>query len=454
MTAQGLSLPLAQTVNPAMVQSANAALSAPGSRFVAAPGTGQTGALPAGTDASFTAALLTSGSPGQAGTVNFLNPAQGIPELATVQAASANPARLFRALPAGAAPQISPENLRFEMKQTVPGGEADGENLPLIGNPLPPVQILPVTPPSTQGFAQVTNTGGEALSGIPTLPQPPDRTLILPGTDHPTDKPLPEKAPAADTLLNLSVRNAMQPGQTTPAADLDAGLQSERAAAFERSQIESASIGRDALARFAELAAKQGLDTRTDAQQAFARPGGADLLNGPAANSLVSPLTSYATGTLSSPAQNPAGAMQGLNVPLQPLANQGAWAKGLGNRMLTMSEDGIQTARIKLYPEHLGPLEVRIQLDQDVAKVWFGTNHGQTREALESALPRLKEMFQEQGMNLVQADVDPRQQHSQANGHTPGLPDWAFDDSLATVPAAATVVALSPPVDRLLDVVV
>ncbi len=92
---------------------------------------------------------------------------------------------------------------------------------------------------------------------------------------------------------------------------------------------------------------------------------------------------------------------------LQPLTDSEAWSKNLGDRLLMMAENGMQTARLKLHPEHLGPLEIRISVDDDGAsRVWFSAHHAQTREAIEQALPRLRELFADQGLNLAHTNVD------------------------------------------------
>jgi len=102
--------------------------------------------------------------------------------------------------------------------------------------------------------------------------------------------------------------------------------------------------------------------------------------------------------------------------PLQPLADPDVFSHGLGHRLMLMSEDGVQSARLKLYPENLGALDVRIQIDDDMARVWFTAQHGQTREALEAAMPRLRDLFAEQGMQLVQADVETGRHDEHAAG--------------------------------------
>jgi flagellar hook-length control protein FliK len=91
---------------------------------------------------------------------------------------------------------------------------------------------------------------------------------------------------------------------------------------------------------------------------------------------------------------------------LQPLAGNPSFAGGLADRLLTLGGPGAHTARLKLHPEHLGELDVEIQIDDGSAQVWFGTTTSQAREAIEASLPRLKELFADQGLALTRTQVD------------------------------------------------
>ncbi|MEO7386762.1 MAG: flagellar hook-length control protein FliK [Gammaproteobacteria bacterium] len=92
--------------------------------------------------------------------------------------------------------------------------------------------------------------------------------------------------------------------------------------------------------------------------------------------------------------------------PLQPLGNTGAFAVGIADRLLTLGGPGSHSARLKLHPEHLGELDVEISMDDGVAQVWFGTNSSQARDAIEGSLPRLRELFAEQGIQLTRTQID------------------------------------------------
>lgn len=90
-----------------------------------------------------------------------------------------------------------------------------------------------------------------------------------------------------------------------------------------------------------------------------------------------------------------------------------AWTRELGDELAWMMQQGKDSASLKLSPEHLGPLEVRISMREGEASVWFGAAHADTRSALDQSLPRLRELFAAQGMVLADAGVfkeAPRQQ--------------------------------------------
>ena len=85
--------------------------------------------------------------------------------------------------------------------------------------------------------------------------------------------------------------------------------------------------------------------------------------------------------------------------------NQGNWDQAVGERIQWMVNQQMQGAQIKLNPAHLGPMEVRIEMQNDQASIQFTSAHAAVREALEAALPRLRDMFQASGVDLVDVDV-------------------------------------------------
>jgi flagellar hook-length control protein FliK len=82
-----------------------------------------------------------------------------------------------------------------------------------------------------------------------------------------------------------------------------------------------------------------------------------------------------------------------------------AWKDELGTQITWMAANGREAASLRLSPEHLGPLEVRISMREGEASVYFGASNPDTRSALEQSLPRLRELFAAQGLVLADAGV-------------------------------------------------
>lgn len=102
----------------------------------------------------------------------------------------------------------------------------------------------------------------------------------------------------------------------------------------------------------------------------------------------------------------------------QPLQHS-EWGRELGGRVVWMTKQQVQTANIKINPAHLGPIEVRVEVKNDTASVSFISQHVSVRDVIESSVPRLREMLEENGINLENVDVadqsSAREQRQQAH---------------------------------------
>ncbi len=81
------------------------------------------------------------------------------------------------------------------------------------------------------------------------------------------------------------------------------------------------------------------------------------------------------------------------------------WNKDLGERIVWMSSKAIPSAEIRLNPQHLGPISVRVNVADDQATVVFTAQHAATREAIEASIPKLREMMGAQQLNLAEVNV-------------------------------------------------
>ncbi|WP_462379116.1 flagellar hook-length control protein FliK [Pseudomonas sp. Marseille-QA0892] len=92
--------------------------------------------------------------------------------------------------------------------------------------------------------------------------------------------------------------------------------------------------------------------------------------------------------------------------PGQPVAlHQNGWTEAVVDRVMWLSSQNLKSADIQLHPLELGRLEVRIQMDQDQTQVTFASANAGVREALDSQMHRLREMFAQQGMNQLDVNV-------------------------------------------------
>ncbi|WP_421305471.1 flagellar hook-length control protein FliK [Aeromonas veronii] len=104
------------------------------------------------------------------------------------------------------------------------------------------------------------------------------------------------------------------------------------------------------------------------------------------------------------------------NLPHLKLASQEAPAE-LHQKVNVMLAEKLQQAEIQLDPLGLGKMKIQIQMGADSqANVHFVVQHGQTREMLEQAMPRLRDMLAGQGIQLGQTQVQQQSQQQQQQG--------------------------------------
>ncbi|MFC5568974.1 flagellar hook-length control protein FliK [Lysobacter yangpyeongensis] len=110
-----------------------------------------------------------------------------------------------------------------------------------------------------------------------------------------------------------------------------------------------------------------------------------------------------------------------LAVPADP---QQGFDDGFGARLVWMAEQRLGHAEIRLNPEHLGPIDVRVQVDGTQVNAEFHSAHAAVRQTIEASMPRLRELLGQQGLQLGHADVGQRQAGAgqRAREDTPGLP--------------------------------
>lgn len=123
------------------------------------------------------------------------------------------------------------------------------------------------------------------------------------------------------------------------------------------------------------------------------------------------------------PAAEVAARREAQSLPHLRLATPEAPAQ-LHQKVNLMLADKLQQAEIQLDPLGLGKMKIQIQIDaSNQANVHFVVQHGQTREMLEQAMPRLRDMLAGQGIQLgqtlVQQQPQQQPQQQQSQGQSP-----------------------------------
>ena len=83
----------------------------------------------------------------------------------------------------------------------------------------------------------------------------------------------------------------------------------------------------------------------------------------------------------------------------------GNWETQVGEKLVWMVGHHEQRADLTLNPPQMGKVEVSIALNGDQASAQFVSANPAVRDALEAAMPRLREMFADAGITLGQAQV-------------------------------------------------
>lgn len=100
--------------------------------------------------------------------------------------------------------------------------------------------------------------------------------------------------------------------------------------------------------------------------------------------------------------------------------SQGAWAEKVNDKIVWLANQKIQFAEIHLNPQDLGPMEVKINVQNDQATVTFNSQHQGVRELLELNVNRLREMMSENGVDLAHVDVSDQSSQQQSDDEEGG----------------------------------
>jgi flagellar hook-length control protein FliK len=109
------------------------------------------------------------------------------------------------------------------------------------------------------------------------------------------------------------------------------------------------------------------------------------------------------TGLTSHPSGTPLANNQAL--PIDQHVGAPGWGQEVGNRLVWMSNSTNSHAELVLTPPQMGRVEVSLSVTGDQATATFVSSNPVVREALEAAMPRLREILADAGIQLGQTQV-------------------------------------------------
>lgn len=114
-----------------------------------------------------------------------------------------------------------------------------------------------------------------------------------------------------------------------------------------------------------------------------------------------------------------------------PFRNPG-WDADFGQKIMWLTKNDQHSAQLSLNPAQMGPIEISITVDKGNATASFASANADVREAIETALPRLREMFANAGIQLGQTNVGAESFQRQAanDGGGFGGARWIADNAI------------------------
>lgn len=99
---------------------------------------------------------------------------------------------------------------------------------------------------------------------------------------------------------------------------------------------------------------------------------------------------------------------QSMPSPVSQNIHKPEWGNAIGQRITWMIGKQLQGAQLRISPAHLGPVDIKLSIESGVANVNFVSNHQVVRDALEQAVPRLRDMLENQNLELGDVDISDR----------------------------------------------
>lgn len=305
-----------------------------------------------------------------------------------------------------------PPILRTASPGIIPPAPTDAPRLPAAtAGSLPASALFELLRGGGASSSNRGATGGEILVAAatvaPTAAGPAGAAPApAPGSDAAVPLPLPPGVPmpwlpAAANGPAMPTPPALQAETPPPAL---AAIAPASATVAASGPLPASSAASD------PLALMQALETAPAAPRTAASEAGSGEV--PSLGTLHFPAMLAATAQHTTPttAPTPAAVAAPLAQPADPATG---YDDSLGDHLAWMAAQKLGHAQIRVAPEHLGPIDIRVQVDGRDVRAEFHSPHAEVRQALESSLPRLRELLGQHGLQLAHAGVGQGQAQAQ-----------------------------------------
>jgi flagellar hook-length control protein FliK len=308
--------------------------------------------------------------------------------------------------------------------------------------------------------------GDSARAAVQALPAAEDATSLAAG-DNPADTlaalmPLLEGMGLINTDTT-EARRALKDLATTDTDDVDAAALAGIAPALTPQLLAAAAI---TAAQASSGNSTQASPALTGEQSGMQAPI-AIMDSGGKADSQAVELSAKFSTALEAAADKAAGAITmanpaglALHSNGSPLANQQAtalpalpinqhvgasgWGQEVGNRLVWMSNNTNSHAELVLTPPQMGRVEVSLSVTGDQATATFVSGNPAVREALEAAMPRLREVLADAGIQLGQTQVGAENARQSAQQEKNG-DNFRFSSDITAATGTSPMIAIPQP---------
>ena len=237
----------------------------------------------------------------------------------------------------------------------------------------------------------------------------------------------PETAAPEETASMLGQTDPLETDATAILATLGLATQQPASTATQAEPTDADAAGPDASASLAQIGAGPGIasekSVKTEAIPTAANPAlGTTARSDDAPAKFAAAAAPIATEnatiaepaakgdeqarTISTLASHPAATAQ-RDAPLAVHAHvrDQSWSSEFSQKIVWLANADKQSAQLTLNPPQMGPIEISLNVEKGSASASFISANQEVRDAIETALPRLREMFASAGIQLGHTNV-------------------------------------------------